>query len=356
MRVGILTYHYARNFGAAIQAYALRKTVQKIVGSGHIVEIINYRPVTFKNTDESLTDINYWQQKIIWDRFLEKECGIASICVSNIADIPEYDYYIVGSDQVWNPKLPVKEETGEYFLDFVPEEKVKIAYAVSIGEKITSNFNTILFERNIPRFDFISLREHSYVPFISRFTEKECQAVLDPSFLLEIQEYEELMREKNVEQPYILCVIYGMKVKRRIFDFVNRYSIKNNYGIVHMEKEITPYWFMNEEFSMRYSGIEEMLWTIKNAKLIITDSFHFTAFSIIFRKPFYAMPGNRSSRITDLLDSLGLKERIFKDTMQLNEMNEYVDYRNVEKVLEEKKVQSIEFLKRALRDIVKEQS
>jgi len=345
--VGIIAYHYAVNFGAVMQVYALRRTIKEL--TGYEVQIINYKPSGFQNKDEDIRDAEYCKQKSKVDEFLQTHCSVFGEPTSSIHQIPEFDYYITGSDQVWNPELPVFEETEEYFLNFVPDDKVKISYAASIGVPITENFSTKLFEKNIPRFDYLSIREQSYVPFIEQFTNKKCHAVFDPTLLLSAKEYESLIPQKECDNDFILCVPYDKSVKRRILDLANMYSIMKNYNVVHMEKRITSYLFLNEEETIRYADPREILWTIKNAKMIITDSFHFMVFAIIFRKPFWAtIKGLRNARQVDLLTYLGLEDRILSDDVQLMDLEREIDYNEVERRIEEKKSLSIEFLRMAL--------
>lgn len=347
-RIGILTYHFSYNIGAMLQSYALRKAIQQQVSPEDSVEIINYRPASFRNPGEGKKDEKSMERTRKRENFLINQCGIIGNCVTDVRTIKEYDYYITGSDQVWNPNLPVLEETSEYFLDFVPDDKVRISYAASIGEEINENFNDRLFALNIPRFDYLSVREQSYTNFIEKFTNKKCYAVLDPTFLIDKKYYEDMMPERKKEKKFALCVTYNMKSKRRIYDLTNRYCILMKYKIMHMDPEVTQCLFLNEEETLAYSGIEEVLWAIKNAELVITDSFHFMVFSIIFHRPFYVMAAGKNSRIRDLVKYLNLEHRILREDMKLVDLNEDIDYEIVDELLKVKKGISLNFLKEAL--------
>lgn len=347
-RIGILTYHFSYNIGAMLQSYALRKAIQQQVSSEDSVEIINYRPASFHNPGEGKKDKKSMERTRKREKFLIDQCGIVENCVTDVKAIKEYDYYVAGSDQVWNPNLPVLEETSEYFLDFVRDDKVRISYAASIGEEIDDNFNERLFALNIPKFDYLSVREQSYTSFIEKFTDKKCYAVLDPTFLIDKKYYEDMMPERKKDKKFALCVTYNMKSKRRIYDLTNRYCILKKYKIMHLDPEVTQCLFLNEEETLAYSGIEEVLWAIKNAELVITDSFHFMVFSIIFHRPFYVMAAGKNSRIRDLIEYLKLEDRILREDMKLADLNEEIDYKMVDVRLEEKKQISLSFLKEAL--------
>ena len=348
MKIGIMTYHYSYNFGAMIQAYALRIAIKDLVGEDHDVEIINYIPSSFTNQGESIINSAFLEKKEKRDCFLRERCGILTQPTTDLSDINDYDVYVVGSDQVWNPNLPVFERTSEYFLDFVPDGKRRVAYAASIGEQITEDFSTELFEENIGKFDFLSMREQSYCSFIERFTDKKCEAVLDPTFLLDATHYRSLYSKDIKHDSYTLCVAYGMKARRRLYDIANRYSIQNKQQIVHSDQEVTSYLFMNQEKTIFYSSMEEILWYIDHAEMVITDSFHFVVFSIIFHRPFYVMLTGKPSRITDLLAYLDLSDRILSDATRLSELNSKIDYETVDKKIFKKRELSYAFLKAAL--------
>lgn len=349
MKIGILTYHFANNLGAMIQAYALRKAIQKIVSQDDTVEIINYIPAAYRDNEEDILNPKYVSQRNKNMRFLMKECGIISKVSTDIYQFQKYDIYIVGSDQVWNPNLPVFEETSEYFLDFVQKDKIKAAYAASIGEKIDESFNIDLFKKNLPQFNYLSVREQSYIPFVEKMAGKRCYGVLDPSMLLSKNDYCTLINKecnnKICENDYILAISYNLNSKRRMYDFANRYSIKNKLEVHSMEKEVSPYFFLREEKSIYYYGIEEKLNEVRNAKMVFTDSFHFMAISIIMHVPFYVMLAKRVSRIVDLLNYLKLESRIITDTTKLNDLNENIDFEEVDKLLETKREFSFEYLK-----------
>ena len=349
MKIGILTYYYAYNFGAMMQAYALRKAISSVINADDSVELINYCPKTFHNFGEDYNNPQYVTYAEKMETFIKDYCLVSKDAINDKYHLDEYDAYIVGSDQVWNPKLPVLEETAEYFLDFVSDKKKKIAYAPSIGECIDDEFDTNLFERFIPRFDFLSVRERSHINFIEKFTDKKCHHVLDPVFLLNQDDYENMLPPLKKEAPYVLCVVYNQRLKDRAYDLVNRYSIINNMQVVHYEKNIKPYIFRNKDKSLAYSGEQELLWNIKNADIVITDSFHFFAFSVMFHKPVFIYPEFRSVRLLDLASMLGLEGQVISERTKPNDLsNQHIDYIYVDNILKEKREDSFRFIKESL--------
>ncbi len=334
-----------------MQSWAMLQLVKDVAEKDDIVEMIPYKPATFVNKDEIIVNRNFFKKEKHWDKFIFDEFGISE-WNSDIMRVPKYDIYIVGSDCVWDPTLPVVEKTSEYYLDFVDDGARRVSYAASIGQNIDKNFSTDLFEENIPKFDYLSVREMSYVSFIERFTSKKCYGVLDPTFVLNKKYYEKLIAKPTDLPPdfgqYMVCVMYSLNNRGRAYDLTNRYSIVNDLNVVHDQKYFKPYWFLNSDYSVRYSQIGEILWLIKNSELVITDSYHYMLFSIIFHKPFYIMMPNRPSRLKEVLVELGLTNRIIGTGFKMNEINREIDYQKVEKILSKRIEESRNYLKEAI--------
>ncbi len=348
MRVGIMTYFYSYNFGAMMQAYALKQSISRLLKNEDSVGLVNYCPPTYMNSDERWDDDRYIEYARKMDRFIRERCGVDNI-VNDIHYAEEYDAYITGSDQVWNPLLPVKEPTEEYFLNFVPDYKKKISYAASIAEDVYGEFDTALFDRYIRRFDSISLREHSHLNFIEQFTDKKCYFVLDPVFLLDENDYTDIMQpDLNTLKDYVLCVIYNRRVKDRIYDLVNRFAIVNSLDVITYEKDFRPFDFLCNDSIIGFSCEEEILYKIKNAKIVITDSFHFLAFAVLFHIPVYACPYFRSIRLNDLLDLTGLRDRVITERTKPSDISFVFDYSETDRIIDIKKKESIDFPKNTL--------
>lgn len=203
-KTAILTLHFYNNFGSVLQAYALKRTLEKL---GNQVDILPYHP--------RLPEYTYFQDRELqvayagkcgrFSDFRQRFLGMTGNAEQASSRWTEYDAYVVGSDIVWGREFSGLEPA--YFLDFVPEGRRKIAYAASVI--LTENGATEddrLFAAWLPRFDAISVRETSSAASIQRFTERKVAAVLDPTLLLTREEYAplEIQREDMLEKPYLL--------------------------------------------------------------------------------------------------------------------------------------------------------
>ena len=210
-KAGIMTIHYIDNYGSVLQCYALRHTINSFTDIE--AEVINYACPGWKPI--SYTD-DYIQKKymIRLEKFKEFRAvyhGIEGPLIYDTDDIiKKYDYYITGSDQVWNTHF--RNTTEAYFLNFVPCNAKRISYAASVGLPVSSpELKLEWFERNIHKFDHISLREKTHIPFISQFTDKEVCSVLDPTLLLTVDDYAELCKgTSHPDGDYLflyLCIL-----------------------------------------------------------------------------------------------------------------------------------------------------
>lgn len=252
----------------------------------------------------------------------------------------KYEKIIIGSDQVWNYNFDRFSENR--FALFSPSEKV-ISYAASFGiSEIPENEDSI-FVRGLNNISKISVREDKGAEIVKKLIKKDAQVVLDPTLLLDKQEWKKVMKKpkKVLCKKYILTYFLGdvsEERKREIKNLANN----NNFEIVNLGKI---------EFPLYYTaGPSEFLWYFSNAEIIFTDSFHACVFSIIFDKTFYSM--NRddksvsmNSRIETLLTKIELKDRKFENWKNVS-LNH--DYSHVKKILENEKKKSISFLRNAL--------
>ena len=223
--IGIITFQNANNYGAVYQAFALKKTVEK---QGLNVSVINY-----DSPSMGLKSVQQSQFKDFIDRYLNLTKEYMS---KQEIDTSEFDAIISGSDQVWNPRLTGGDMT--YFLDFAPENVKKVSYAASIGLNgdLFLGYKDI-FEKYVPAFSGISLREETHVDYIQSIAkDKEVIASIDPSLLLTSKEYLDAFNlPDDRREDYIFVFSYALDPK--MYDFANMLSLKTGYRIV----AISPY-------------------------------------------------------------------------------------------------------------------
>lgn len=371
-KVGILTFHFADNFGAVLQAYALQKVIKKLDNKID-VDIIDFRPKSLTQIYDHSINIKRAIKKygylntlgFLWNRiyyfipvekrlrtfekFRKKYLQVSDITYKSTDEIqsnsPEYDYYITGSDQVWNP-IYIKYVGYSYFLDFVINNSKKIAYAASIAQPVEDQYIND-YKKHINTFDYISIREKASLKFLHSITEKEIKVTLDPTFLIEKDEWDKIMRVPEINDKYIL--VYGIQFNDELIELANRISEETGLKIVSF---YSKKYFKNMVTSIKYKAPDDFLGYLSKAELVLTNSFHGTVFSIIYNKPFYTVPHTvTGSRMKDLLETFELQDRLIYRAADIDKVNYDIDFEKTAKILEEHKNGSLNFIKKAL-DII----
>lgn len=354
-KAGILTFHYADNYGAVLQAWALRKAVNHLPGC--TAEIINYVPEHYRyliSPDHRLAEME--KQKIEkFHRFLSEHCNVNSPMLRSVTG-NEYDLYIVGSDQIWNTDNREVSADYEYFFPNLDERAKRAAYSASIGmdhERIDKG----LFRQYLSQFEMISLREESYTEFISELTGKECKATLDPTMLLSEAEYDSLIEKPDTtEEPYLLYFWYDMgDGGLESIETVN--ILARKYGLAVKHTFSPEVFLINQMLAkdggyMFDAGIGEFLWYIKNARAVVTNSFHGMVLAILFRKPLYIYyPKMRKCRQENLVRLLHLQDRVLEGYVCPDNLNMDMDYTSVFSILEKEREKSISYLEYLVNNI-----
>ncbi|EXM40992.1 hypothetical protein RASY3_02420 [Ruminococcus albus SY3] len=367
--VGLMTC-YMDNFGACLQAYALQHTIEKM---GLKCEIIKHTPI--KNLKEfniftnlgrtayhylkGVSNLAYRYDNYRHPCFVSFRKQYLKFSKKNYLeekdlfnDPPIYDYYVTGSDQIWNPNLYGGKLNLAYFLDFVPQDKPRIAYAPSIGVSSISNDCKTQMKGLLQKFSAVSVRESDGKKIVDDVLDCGCRVVLDPTLLLNRSEWQSLMSERLIKEDYIF--LYLFSDREYIGNFVN-------YARDQLKMKVVTIPFNKREYNsdfikIKKAGPLEFINLISNAKLVITDSFHATAFSINLHTPFYSLlrntkndQNNMNSRIYSILELIHLENRI------IEEGNEYpenllsdIDFETVDRYLINKRDEDIAFIKCSL--------
>ncbi|TCS74140.1 MULTISPECIES: polysaccharide pyruvyl transferase family protein [Lachnospiraceae] len=368
--IGIITFHGSHNHGSVLQAYATQQATNQL---GFQSEIINFRMKSQKQyyalyqtkygvmrffRNLLLLPVHGARKKryIKFEKFINTFYQLSGqeLCTyEDLKSIDEkYDVYLAGSDQIWSNLIPefkgsTIDYTDAYFLSFT--SKKKVSYASSIGEISEEDLNKK--KDLLRRFSYITTREAAGAEKLSAIVEHPVETVLDPTFLLTKQDWKRLESKKElVKGKYIL--LYTLKGIRP--------GIQWGKHLVLLGKKlgmkvvcVSPF------FPIMYPGVENLinvgpcdfLNLISHAQLVFTDSFHGTAFSINYNKPFYSlnMHGSRDARKTGIISMVGLEERILTSFEQIEQIQEYnLDYSKSEIVLNEKRKESFSILKSML--------
>lgn len=364
MKAGILTFHMAHNYGAMLQAYALRKKINQL---GVECEVIDYRlPEIYnwhrKDRLKKLVKDNgyivgtmkyckriatrYYTKDKRWcgfNEFMETYIGISSKTYESTSELKElnYDIYICGSDQIWNKEHSGGTDKG-YFLDFTDKDVKRIAYAASKGPTEIDEDDKDVFLSKLKAFDAIGVREKGLQESLKEIGIKGSEWVLDPTLLLNKNEWLEIQKERNIEK-YVL--IYKVKNDKRLYDCARKYASKNNCKIVEITYHKDE--SLEDIIQIEDCGPRDFLNIFNNADFVVTNSFHGTCFSVNFNKQFYAIPyKGLSSRIDSILELLKLENRNIENIKDIE--FEEIDYTNANLILEDERRKSIEFLQKSL--------
>lgn len=256
--------------------------------------------------------------------------------------LQEYEYFFVGSDQVWNSSFGTSEL---YFLTFVPPEK-RIAFIASMGVEEIPVGKEEYFAECLEEMHYISVREEAAARIIKELTGREADCFFDPVLLLGRSEWLKIEEPVpfSVPSKYILSFFLGIEPKEAIEEFADR----KNIDVVHMnQKEYKMYYTLNPA---------QFVYMVRHAEYILTDSFHVTAFSIIFERQFFVFrrreegKENMFSRLETLLGRLGLMERV-QNASNIEEIAPVSQrqYQHIEKMLANERVRLDEKMKSVLK-------
>ena len=270
-----------------------------------------------------------------FDKMKNKEIADVSIIEG------DHDKIIVGSDQVWNYGCSGSDET---FL--LPDiETKKYSYAASFGAAELPEKQVPFFKEQLSKFRYISVREKTGQEICKKQLGLSAEVVLDPTLLLTKEEWAERFHIQSKSKKYILVYSLGISVPlKNVARKMSKILGLPIYNISVIVKD-----FFGDKV-IKNAGPKEWVELFHNAAFVVTDSFHGTAFSVNFNKPFYAFANNeRASRIVDLLDTLGLQNRLNPTLEEVNPDTE-IDYVSVNKKLEVERKKSIAFIEKIIND------
>lgn len=357
MKVGIVTItNNGSNYGNQLQNYAVIKCLQK-VGIKQVETLFNVdgaeHYVSFKRNMKNrilgfLKSGNYWdkQKEIKFLTFGKKYLNYTKPFTGQL-NSDKYDYYICGSDQIWNLNFPCNNIHYDYvFMKFAPKEKC-ISFSASIGISILTCDQEKILRDGILHFNNVSVREQRGADLIKNISGVKAEVLLDPTMLIDRKEWDLIMKKpKNVQKNYLLCYFLGHispETKNQIEEWGKRY----NLSIVWLNSKYA------DEIS-KSAGPREFVYYFKYAKLVCTDSFHGSVFSILYKIPFVVFDrqelGEKESekmhsRIETLLGKFNLEKRNSK-IVQENVME--MSFDGCEDILLHERKKAYQYLKKAL--------
>lgn len=316
-KIAIITFHNAINYGAILQSFAL----QSFLNEKYDCEVLDYQCDKIVNNYKYFYNIKSLKNIITsiikfpfaflknkrFKKFIKKNIKMSSKKyysnnVNTADDI--YDCFITGSDQVWN--LNITNNDMAYFLNFT--SKKKLSYAASNGKKEMSEEDFSIVKKYLKEFNYLSVREMDLQNDLSKKMNKNIDKVLDPVFLLEKKQWSKLLPAKGISQKYILIYILH---EESIYEIASKMSKILNMQIICIQNNY------KRPIKAKYKigvGINEFLRLINDAEYVITDSFHGTALSIVFRKNLRIVMKTTNiaanTRLQSLIDEFDLNDNV----------------------------------------------
>lgn len=364
-KVGIITFHASHNYGSMLQAYALQQTILRI---GHNCKIINLRTKKQRKFYRPLVFSSVWQDRIkallfpflayadlrkhhLFEQFLSNK-----LLTTTEIKTPEllnesalgFDIYVSGSDQIWNTCCP--DYVSSFFLDFVYNHK-KIAYAPSMGPCPDETISPELYgfiENALNSYCEISVREAGTADFVERITGKRPKICIDPTLLLEEEEWRLLAGSKPIISEDYMLFYSPFPTKEQCSELL---LLSKRTGLKVILTTPNGTFRLIHKKSIKYHinvGPIEFLNLIRHAQFVISGSFHAVVFSIIFARPFYAIDGMSDNRVSSLLkltkmECYAVRPNTIKDPDSCRE-----DFNKAKQIILTAKEDSMLFLKSAL--------
>lgn len=321
MKIGIITMHKVLNYGSALQSYALQYAVFSL---NYECEIIDY---SFNNRQRLKCSIwmqifNFLKNALLgfplekkrkkFQSFYEENYRLSNIEYNSITikeHPPQYDIYMVGSDQVWNPIHINGDDV--FLLSFVDAAKPKVSFASSFATTVLPEKQIGMYKKYLNRFDFISVRETQGKEIITQLINRDAFVACDPTLLLPVDIWDKISDQSTLKLPSQYILVYELNYMfdpyPEIVHIINEVQKRLAIPVVFLDGRKEYAFFRNSRL-IKSSGPSDFIKLIKNASFVITTSFHGTIFSTLYDKPLYGVVKNLEggdSRIKSYLHIVG---------------------------------------------------
>lgn len=382
--IGIINLQHTQNYGAAIAASVLETVVRRIVDDKYDVVTIDYQPKkVFANPiaqiKDSIKDVG--GIKLYYKVHYAKKSGITPLTKEQrdernrsfliykdrflnltetfndafkINEQVNYKAFITGSDIVWAPKKADNYRADGYFLKFANKGEKRIAYAPSIDCKQGKKLHKLekVYKENLDTIDCVSVREKDSIAYLQRLTEKKVYECCDPAFLFNSSDYDEMINSSNVirdDNPFIY--VYILEYNPEIVEYANKLAKEKNLKICYFSRYHSDYIDGSEDCYT--DGPAEFLYRLKNAKYVLTNSFHCVVFSLLFHKSFLSFNRSKISvKSSDLLMKMGLEDRLINSESAEVDVDKNIDFERIDSKLNEIRLDSLQYLTNALLDLL----
>lgn len=327
MKIGIITFHYSVNYGAVLQAYALSCYLTSM---GHKPSFINYVPKEVgegegksmhRSLKASLMDVyitvmaRYSDHKLKgkFDSFLREYLSVGDWEYHSIDELkkspPEFDVYVCGSDQIWNPHEKTFDPAS--FLMFGDKNIRRISYAASFGTPVIAEHLQSELRVNLSGLDHISVRESSGVEIVKKASQRDSVRVLDPTLLLDKYPCSALPKYAKGKYVFVYRLQQNHSLTKSLTSVIKQVSTHLGERVINASPH--RYRFFLETGRSVYPAPSEWVGLMEHALFVVTNSFHGTVFAIVNQKPFISFPrvneAGQNGRMQELLSELGLEDR-----------------------------------------------
>lgn len=373
MRIAGITW-WRYNYGSILQAYALQEKINSYDGIDYEI-LCQYgkKVASFSNLKNKLSNvgIRVTIKRIIWkfglkklrqrnfkiQKFIDENLLVSDreYTEDNISESNNvYDGYVCGSDQIWNPDLVNIDSM--YWLTFANPDKLKFAYAPSVGVNSFTSEQEKTIRKNLSSFNAISAREESGTKLINKAMGKDvCITVLDPTMMIERKKWDDLSKKRLYKESYIFVyMLRGTKKQRK---FIEKFAAEKGLKIVTMpfldSEKIELYDFSFGDIKLWDADPGEFISAIRYADYVFTDSFHSMVFSCLYHRDFFVFPKigkSQINRLSNLMDMFKIKNRMLNDECTVDKITnvEKIDWDYVDLTLSERRKKSIFYLEKAL--------
>ena len=362
MKVGIITFHRARNYGAVLQAYALMTYINNNF-DGVEAELIDYRCKYIEDFYEPVIRMRRPKQFILdvlsknrivkrnecFQEFVDSAIKVSTPCDrTNIKSQP-YDRYIAGSDMIWHWHTT---EDGEffddaYFLDFVTDDSKKFSYAASFGTEDLPEKYLEHYRKVLSGFNAISVREKSGIKQVKDLTGKDAECNIDPTLLFGGNEWRKIA-VKPSEQKYVLLYEVG-GISQELRSAADQIAAQKGCKVITLFSEYNPIQYARTKNGIFGFSPREFLGWIDNAECVLTNSFHGTVFSIIFHKQFLSEINawSKNNRSFELMKAVKLENRTLENSNL--RIDDSIDWSEVDSRLNEERKKSYKVIENIVR-------
>lgn len=361
-KIAIVTLHRVYNYGSALQAYATQKVFEK---AGHEAVVVDYiTPLRTKkklywsggSTASRLKRMAYrvgkagsiFLKEMTFGRFVNKQLNLTKqyIAAEDLEkDPPMADIYVTGSDQTWNSDYNGGVDRG-FFLDFIPEDKKRIAFAASFGKEVLDEDEISATKRYIDRYSHLSVREDSATEILRGLGRNDAVQILDPTLQLTKEEWLPMASKRLIKDKYIvLMLLYNED--NNATDYARKLADKMGLKLVKLSWESKKP--AEADVLMTHRSPADFLSLFHYAEFVVTNSFHGLAFSVNLEKQFVVVPRNAyNSRIDSLLRLCGLTERLVHNQEEVYDCaGRKIDYETVRPILCREREKAKEFIQSA---------